>query len=165
MPTMNTNDEYTGRWQRVAVAMEERAIALGWTLKRLYEEAEVSETTFLAMRKRGQPIKKPAKVTALERGLGWEPGSVAAILDGGEPMPVDRSPPVDEITRRLDELEGQVARLLQGVDSVIQGQERLLEGQVAGLGGIDAVLRQLLPEAAAQRRSSRRDAPRGRAAG
>lgn len=144
MGAMTTHDDNPDGWRRVAVAIEQRAIALGWTLTRLYEEADISETTFLAMRKRGHPIKKPAKVAGLERGLGWELGSVGLVLAGGEPV-VSEQPPEDEVLRRLARIEALA--------------ESLLQGQEDAFAGLKALLRQRLPRPGAVQRPQKRAAP------
>lgn len=136
-------------WQRVAAAIEARAIELGWNLARLQNETRISETTRLAMRK-GQPVKQAAKLAVMCKALGWTPDSVQAILDGGEPQLIDQ-PSADEITQRLDRLEELVGQLLQG-------QLDLVQGQNAGLAALDETLKQRLPAPETARRPSRRAA-------
>jgi hypothetical protein len=149
MAPMKTDDTNPAGWQRVAAAMEARAVELGWTLTRLDDETEISETSRLAMRK-GQPVKKPAKLAVLCKALGWTPDSVTAILEGGEPTLVDY-PSVDEITRRLDE----IAELVRSLE---RGQQILAKGQKSGLGALERALPRLLAAAEVIDPSSRQAA-------
>ena len=57
-------------------------------------KAGVGRTTWLGWEKRGV-IPERHRYVLIERTLKWEPGSVEAILEGGEPQParIEHSPP------------------------------------------------------------------------
>lgn len=70
-------------WPRLAKKMRERSDALGWGVEQLYA-ATVSDGTVRKMAK-GLPVKRPANLNKIARGLGWTPQSIANVLAGGEP--------------------------------------------------------------------------------
>src|SRR5690606_33287874 len=80
----------------------------------LYEVTGISEATFTKMEKYGTPLKRPAKRAALLAGLGWAPGSFDAILNGGNPIPIETAeaamPSVDVVSR-VESLEQQIEEL------------------------------------------------------
>lgn len=116
MTPMKTDDTNPEGWQRVAAAMEARAIEFGWTLTRLQDETGISETTRLNMRQ-GRAVKKPAKLAAMCHALRWEPHSVDDILAGGAPTPTEPMPyatvnQYDALAERVERLESQVRALV-----------------------------------------------------
>lgn len=73
------------RWKAVWAHVDSRRAELGWSWKRLYEEAGVSQGTMLKMRKHGTELQSDNKRVTLCRSLGWTPDSIERILAGGEP--------------------------------------------------------------------------------
>lgn len=83
--------------QRLAEAIRARATALGWSQQDLISRAAssrdpLSRTTIQTLWS-GDGTYAPSRKTraALERLLGWAPGSVDAVLEGGDPSVVESS--------------------------------------------------------------------------
>ena len=103
-------------WAQAWSAIDARRITLGMSKADLYERSGVSEATFRKMAS-GVPLARPDKVAAVERALGWEPGSVANILDGHEPVIAVSLPDGDG---QLDGLRSQVVELAQLVTALAE---------------------------------------------
>ena len=71
----------------LASAIETRRGELGLSLREVAQLAGVTGETLRAVRKGSN---EPSSLTksGIERALSWEPGSVTAVLDGGEPTPI-----------------------------------------------------------------------------
>lgn len=80
MPNENTT------WSTVWAAVRARQKELGWTDTQLHEQCNISDSVYRDGRNDGRPLKRPDKIASLEDGLGWQRGSVDAILGGGEPV-------------------------------------------------------------------------------
>jgi hypothetical protein len=89
----------------------------------------------------------PGLRKAVANAFGW-PHSWPEQLPDLTPEPEARE---DELTQRLERIEGLVVQLLQG--------------QIAGLTGLEELLQQRLPEAGTPPRSSRQASRQGRSAG
>ena len=75
-------------WQRLAKCVRDRRGDLGLTQEEV-SAAGGPSTPSLRVIERGQQSRyKPASLRRLENALQWQRGSVRAILDGGEPVPV-----------------------------------------------------------------------------
>jgi hypothetical protein len=85
-PTMDPHRE------RLKIAIEARAIELRLKLNKVAQRAGMSAGNFLRIRA-GEVALTPFAIATIEQALEWEPGSIQAILDGGEPTP--RSSPSD----------------------------------------------------------------------
>src|SRR5690606_39965041 len=72
--------------ERLAQAIEARRGELGLSLREVAERAGITGETLRAVR-RGS--NEPSQLTkrGIERALRWAPGSVDAILAGGDPTP------------------------------------------------------------------------------
>jgi hypothetical protein len=72
-------------------AMNRRRLDLGLRWEVVAESAGISVTGLRLLRTTGGT---PRELTqrGLEKALAWEPGSIRAILDGGDPVPVTGSP-------------------------------------------------------------------------
>jgi len=90
------------QWARVVAAVIDRRAELGWTQKRLAEEAGVGERTVQNLEggKRPWPVNR----VKIERALGWEPGEFRRIeeKDGYEP-PILRPSTVRELVDDIGE--------------------------------------------------------------
>lgn len=102
-------------WVRVAEEIETRCGQQAMSLNAFYEAASISQKTMINMRA-GIPLQRAAKRTGVERALGWAPGSIEAILDGGEPTeaePVLSGDAVAVELARLGDLVERLARLIE----------------------------------------------------
>ena len=108
--------------QRLDELMRDRRFVLGMrTWRALSERAGISYETLRAVRAGGNPGE--ATADGLERALRWQPGSIRAILAGGEPTTyveaADRQalerdyqdPAVAKLAQRLERQEQTTARL------------------------------------------------------
>lgn len=73
-------------WARLARAIREARGHHGWTQAELADRAAVSLAAVGAAEKATVPERRmPPTLAKLGRALGWPPGTVEAVLDGGEP--------------------------------------------------------------------------------
>jgi transcriptional regulator with XRE-family HTH domain len=77
--------------QRLDRLMDARRLELGLRWKRLADDAGISQQTMLQLRK-GHTVSD-LTITRAERALEWAPGSISAILDGGDPTPLREDKP------------------------------------------------------------------------
>ncbi|MBK3630400.1 hypothetical protein JHN59_37510 [Streptomyces sp. MBT49] len=75
---------------RLAQYIERRISALALEYAEVCRRADISDETLSKVRK-GMRARS-STYTKLERALNWERGSIGAILDGGEPTPLDAPP-------------------------------------------------------------------------
>jgi DNA-binding Xre family transcriptional regulator len=80
--------------ERVALRqhIEERADELGMNLDDLAEASGLHPETIRRVRKGRARIAVSTR-RALEKALEWQPGSINAILAGGQPMPIEANEP------------------------------------------------------------------------
>ena len=102
----------TKSWLPVWTAVNARRVAFGWKHNELHKATNVSQVTFAAMRKNGQPIARDDKVQSMLDGLAWGPGSIEAILGGGSPVELADGPP-DEAGARMAAIETRLDDLNQ----------------------------------------------------
>lgn len=74
-------------FERLDEAMNRRRLELRMNWRQLAEAADISYTALRAIR-RGEYRPTELTAQALDEALQWEPGSVLAILDGGDATPV-----------------------------------------------------------------------------
>lgn len=122
-------------WGRVSGAVIDRRSELGWTQKRLADEAGVAERTIqnLEAGKRPQPLIR----TRIEKALGWEPGEFRRIAE----REAERRPQIPKsLLREIENTEGLTPEERQ---AVIEAVERTLAKErgedVAGPGAREAV--------------------------
>jgi DNA-binding XRE family transcriptional regulator len=77
--------------QRLADLVKRRRTQLQLSTVRAAQEAKLSRQTWQNLESAARRTN-PANHTAIERVLRWAPGSVAAILDGGDPTEVTGQP-------------------------------------------------------------------------
>ena len=132
-------------WRSVWEAVEAEAIRRGWSKEELARRTGVSTTTFDAMRRDGQPLKRAHKVARFLKGMGWLPGSIEAILAGGEPIPdpdaTDDEPAGPE--DRLDAIEDQLSRLNDAVARLVKANRRGVATVTAAQRELEKRLRRL----------------------
>jgi hypothetical protein len=75
-------------WLRLAECARERRRDLGLTQEEVSAAGGPSTATLRVIERGRQSRYKPANLRRLESALRWERGSVRAVLDGGEPVPV-----------------------------------------------------------------------------
>lgn len=77
-----------GDWQRLADFIRAEIEARGWRQSDLAVKADVSTLTINNLVSGRAPRRWPKSIPAVERSLGWEPGSARSILEGGRPTVV-----------------------------------------------------------------------------
>jgi transcriptional regulator with XRE-family HTH domain len=85
-------------FKRLGDAVSNARNAIGWTVRDLARQAGLSQATIHGI-ERGYSEPTQQAQDEVSRALGWAPGSIAAILQGGSPTidtPEDRPTP-DEI--------------------------------------------------------------------
>lgn len=93
MPNLMHDVDMTNDWDRLAGAIRERRLALGMTQQQLADAAGVTRSTIKNLEGARQPTKRPpSSIAAVEQALGWAPGSVRTVLDGGAPVIADQTP-------------------------------------------------------------------------
>ena len=73
--------------QRLADLMEQRRLELGLRWREVAEAGNISYEVIRAIRNGSGEIR-PLSRHGIETGLRWEAGSVAAVLGGGDPVPL-----------------------------------------------------------------------------
>ncbi|MFE1170408.1 hypothetical protein [Nocardiopsis sp. NPDC058789] len=71
--------------ERLDALMDRRRLDLGHNWKAIIDDAGVSYQTLGQLRK-GRPVAD-VTVARVEQALRWQPGSIRAILEGGNPTP------------------------------------------------------------------------------
>lgn len=93
-------------------AMDARRVDLRMTWREVAETAELSLAGLSAIR-RGERQPSTLTVRRIEDALQWEHGSIQAVLDGGDPTPVQAEEPqqynflerIERIRAELDKLQ------------------------------------------------------------
>lgn len=117
--------------ERLSEAMRQRGLQLGKRWVHIAKEAGITTSALGAIR-RGEYRPSAHTAAALDGTLGWESGSVEAILDGGEPIIRERpvQSPMDEAEAMMDENEEIAARLVERIRRLRRDQRRLVEDLV-----------------------------------
>lgn len=126
-------------FERLDQAMNQRRLELRLNWRQLAEAAGISYTALRAIRKGDY---RPTELTAqdLDRALQWVPGSVYAILDGGDPTPVGTT---DSAGRQIetptdggaaDGPEAPEVEVLPTLNQELELASRLMAAQVRELG-------------------------------
>jgi transcriptional regulator with XRE-family HTH domain len=79
-------------WGRLARYVRERREDLGFTQEDVATKGGPSTATLRLIENGTQETYRQKSLRQLEAALGWEPGSVRKILDGGEPVIAGRGP-------------------------------------------------------------------------
>lgn len=103
--------------ERLAEAMNARRLSLHLNWKAVASRAGISYESLRAIR-RGEYRPSELSAAGLDEALEWEPGSVDAILDGGDPTPADAPASGDDLERRLREAQELLARAQELLDQV-----------------------------------------------
>ncbi|HVN50748.1 MAG TPA: helix-turn-helix transcriptional regulator [Acidimicrobiales bacterium] len=85
-------DDLKAQWQRVADAVKDRRLTLGWTQQEAADRAGVSLATWRLVESAGRERFQELTLRGLVRGLGWPVGSIERLRAGGPP------PTPDELT-------------------------------------------------------------------
>lgn len=75
-----------GAWKRLASLARQRRDDLGLTQAELGQLAGTATQTVHRFEQGNKPTRHSSSWSKIERALGWLPGSIDAILDGGEPI-------------------------------------------------------------------------------
>jgi DNA-binding XRE family transcriptional regulator len=124
--------------ERLDSVMNERRLKLRMNWREVAQAADISYEALRAIRKGNY---RPTELTAraLDEALQWTPGSVHAVLDDGEPMPVEAQAALGrEAGQRTDSRAAAgEAGIHQGAPTLDQELElaaRLMAAQVRELG-------------------------------
>lgn len=110
--------------ERLNRAMLERGVELRKKWVHIAREAKITTSALSGIR-RGEYRPSVHTARALEDALEWEPGSIAAILDGGDPTPLGEGAKLAEPSSDVeDPLE---ARLREGEELMAEGQRAMAE--------------------------------------
>jgi transcriptional regulator with XRE-family HTH domain len=98
--------------ERLDRAIQDRAVELDLSYLQLAERAGISDVSLRNFRK-GRGVLRPRNQRRLEVALGWAPGSIGALLDGGEPAQAapDDQVSADELREMIAETEDEIANL------------------------------------------------------
>ncbi len=111
--------------------MTRRRVALGYTSQRAFAaDANMSERTVSAIENNERPSYSRATLAKLEQGLRWTPGSVDAVLAGGDPEPIElatASPPQPAPLTATDTLADldEIQLIARALDVVAAGSAEL----------------------------------------
>lgn len=95
---------------RLGEAVRQRRLDLGLTQSQV---DNVSLSTIAKIESGGFPRLRDGTLVALEKALGWEPGSARRVLAGGDPTPASETPPPSRIEQQLAELTELVRQLAE----------------------------------------------------
>ncbi|MEV5629133.1 helix-turn-helix domain-containing protein [Micromonospora tulbaghiae] len=84
-----------GAQELLAARVRARRMELGLSVRKAAESAEMDRNTWSYLED-GSRRTAEFKYAGIERALRWAPGSVAAILGGGEPTPADPAVAVED---------------------------------------------------------------------
>jgi hypothetical protein len=124
-------------WQRLADRILTRRIELGYAKRPALAEASgrISLRTLSSLETASRTNYDRNTIAALEHALQWAPGSVTAIIDGGEPTPLTAAPAASgPPTATATPDDDPVLRILNSTASPAQKEEivkRLLAEQRA----------------------------------
>jgi transcriptional regulator with XRE-family HTH domain len=133
-------------WARLASTIREARASLSWTQQQLADQAQVSLATLQNLEAGKARSRRPMSADRVAAALGWAPGSVDAVLAGGEPTP--SGAPTEPPAARDDALAGLSLRIRR---ELAAGQ--VLDGAVLDLpaaGRLSVVMIPLVPEDATE---------------
>lgn len=108
------------RWKRVGTAVGARRRARGYPRQQDAADAGDIGVAKWGQVERGEPGPHADNTIAgVERALAWKPGSVAAILAGGEPTPITEE---DQAVSQLEEL----TQMVRDIATRLQRMEETL---------------------------------------
>lgn len=115
-------------WSRVGEAVASRLRAMGSpSLRQMDRTSKVSTETWRNLLD-GQPLKRTDKIAQAEEALGWEYGSIEAILAGGEPTVADVVARADTVTGGVSFAASELERL-----SAVEAELAAIRREVAGV--------------------------------
>jgi len=95
------SDQIGEKWQRLARLVTHRRVQLGHASQTEFASASgLKIRTLNNIENARRPGYDPSTIALLEQGLQWQPGSVEAVLAGGDPVPVavaEAPPDVDQL--------------------------------------------------------------------
>lgn len=95
-------------WARVAEKVKTRREDAGLTQRQLAERAGTTDRYISAIERAERDTYQQKMLRAIARALGWQPGSIDLILEGGEPVDAD-PPDTRSIEERVTALEAELA--------------------------------------------------------
>jgi hypothetical protein len=115
---METTAIVTDNWSRVGDIVEARIIERGLKIRSVARNAGIDPTTLWKLRKGHGDLLSPQLRTRIDEALGWPAGTIDRMADDADWTPPADPAPADPdrlaaIEQRLDDLQGQVGRLLR----------------------------------------------------
>lgn len=132
-------DETRLDYARLDRAIEDRAIALGLNFVQLAERAGISDVLLRNLRKGRGNLPRAVNIRRLENALGWVPGSLVAVLNGGDPELVDTGPAakdgdtVEQLRQLISDTEDELKWLSPKYESTRASLTAHLEQRIASL--------------------------------
>lgn len=114
----------TEPYERLDEALDERRVDLDLTWRELADAARMSEPALRAIR-RGTYTPSRRTKRRLEQAMNWQPGSIDAIFEGGEPTDVEPLEALsdDELVMLRDAIRRAVKELGDATDE--RSRERI----------------------------------------
>lgn len=129
-PRRSAEEYVTGDWAAVAIAVNQRMTELGRSQREVIRRSDLSKATVREIQKNIEPRDRKVRILeAISVALDWNPGHLAAVLQGRIPPGVD-APSVksaDDIPGRLDVIEHRLDQIVEGLNKVDMTEERLNE--------------------------------------
>lgn len=120
----------TEDWTAVARAAKDRMFELGLKQREVEERADLSKATVREILNNVKPRRRKARTLEdLSVALGWNPGHLAAVLEGRTPPDV-KAPPAksaNDIAGRLDVIEHRLNQMVEGLSSVNSLDDRVAD--------------------------------------
>lgn len=120
-------------FERLDEAMNKRRLELRMTWRELAETADISYTALRAIR-RGSYRPTELTAQALDRALQWAPGSVYAVLDGGEPATARVKAAPDHTREGHPGSPATTPATISALEQELELASRLMAAQVKELG-------------------------------
>ena len=118
----------------LGTTVRRRRITLGMSISKAAREAGISRATWTAVED-GSRETEPYNYGLVEKVLGWAPGSIEAVLAGGEPTELDgyETPGSTDSETAAGNADRVIAAIVEVLNSSISGSTklRLIEGLIA----------------------------------
>lgn len=105
---------------RLSEAMEKRRLELRMKWTQVAERADLSQAGLGAIR-RGERSPSPLTRARIEHALQWAPGSVDAIMAGGEPANAAQASDVSDVVRELLVERARLTASLEELENIRAG--------------------------------------------
>jgi transcriptional regulator with XRE-family HTH domain len=131
MSRMAGGEHDQGDWGRLGDAIVTRRVRLGMPIqKQFVDHSQLSQRILSDLERGKRTSYEPSTLARLEQALNWAPGSVQAVLVGGDPQPLPDPPPDDTLPAAVEDDFAVVTLFIAaGLDEVTQRRILGLAGQ------------------------------------